>query len=112
MARNRSNEFPPEQQQLANWAKALGHPARIAILHTLAEKGSCICGDVVDALPLAQPTVSQHLRELKDAGLIKGEIDGSKSCYCIDQEQLKLFFATINHFKDQLKLEKPFNTCC
>ena len=112
MARNRSNEFPPDQQQLAAWAKALGHPARIAILQMLAEKGTCICGDVVEALPLAQPTVSQHLRELKDAGLIKGEIEGAKSCYCIDRENLLHLFAALSQFKETLNLDKPFNNCC
>ncbi len=112
MARNKSNEFPEELQQIAHWAKALGHPARIAILQTLAEKGTCICGDVVATLPLAQPTVSQHLRELKDAGLIKGEIEGSKSCYCIDQEQLKALFAAFASLKESLNLDQPFNSCC
>ncbi|MBU6325498.1 MAG: winged helix-turn-helix domain-containing protein [Bacteroidetes bacterium] len=112
MARNKSNEFPPDQQDLASWAKALGHPARIAILQTLAEKGTCICGDLVGVLPLAQPTVSQHLRELKDAGLIKGEIDGAKSCYCIDKENLMHLFAAMNKFKESLSLDKAFNNCC
>jgi ArsR family transcriptional regulator len=112
MARNKSNEFPPEQQQLALWAKALGHPARIAILQTLAEKGTCICGDVVEALPLAQPTVSQHLRELKDAGLIQGEIEGAKSCYCINQQQVQSMFDALESFKKSLDLERPLKTCC
>jgi ArsR family transcriptional regulator len=112
MALNKSNEFPAEQQQLATWAKALGHPARIAILQTLAEKGTCMCGDVVNTLPLAQPTVSQHLRELKDAGLIKGEIEGAKSCYCINQQQMKTMFSAIESFKESLNLEQALNSCC
>jgi DNA-binding transcriptional ArsR family regulator len=112
MARNKSNEFADELQQMAHWAKALGHPARIAILQTLAEKGTCICGDVVATLPLAQPTVSQHLRELKDAGLIQGEIEGSKSCYCIDQEQVKALFAAFASLKESLHLERTLNNCC
>lgn len=86
MAINKSAEFSVELVQLAELAKALSHPARIAILQTLAEKQMCICGEIVEVLPLAQATVSQHLKELKAAGLIKGEIEGKKSCYCIDWE--------------------------
>ncbi|HMU71074.1 MAG TPA: metalloregulator ArsR/SmtB family transcription factor [Chitinophagales bacterium] len=70
--------------QLADIAKALSHPARIAILKVLSD-GQCICGDIVDRLPLAQSTVSQHLKELKSAGLIKGEIDGPRVCYCLNE---------------------------
>lgn len=89
MAINKSAEFSAELVQLAELAKALSHPARIAILQTLAEKQMCICGEIVEILPLAQATVSQHLKELKSAGLIKGEIEGKKSCYCIDWEALE-----------------------
>ncbi len=70
-------------------AKALGHPARVAILRQLAEEGECICGQIVSALPLAQATVSQHLKVLKDAGLVQGEIDGPRVCYCINPEAVK-----------------------
>lgn len=73
-------EFEP----LAAACKALAHPARLAILQTLARRGSCICGEVVDVIPLSQATVSQHLKVLKDAGLITGSIDGPRSCYCIN----------------------------
>lgn len=76
-------------EQLAEMAKALGHPARVAILHQLAEEGECVCGQIVNALPLAQATVSQHLKVLKDAGLVQGEIDGPRVCYCLDPEGLK-----------------------
>lgn len=69
-------------------AKALAHPARIAILRFLARQSNCYCGQIVDELPLAQSTVSQHLAELKDAGLIRGTVDGVKSCYCLDQARL------------------------
>lgn len=89
MAINKKEEFSLELLQLAELAKALSHPARIAILQTLAEKQMCICGEIVEVLPLAQATVSQHLKELKAAGLIKGEIEGKKSCYCIDWEALE-----------------------
>lgn len=89
MAINKKEEFSAELVQLAELAKALSHPARIAILQTLAEKQMCICGEIVEVLPLAQATVSQHLKELKAAGLIKGEIEGKKSCYCIDWEALE-----------------------
>ncbi len=91
MAINKSAEFSEELVQLAEFAKALSHPARIAILQTLAEKQMCICGEIVEVLPLAQATVSQHLKELKNAGLIKGEIEGKKSCYCINWEALERF---------------------
>ena len=74
---------------LATRLKALGHPARIEILRVLAERGTCICGELVEVLPLAQSTVSQHLQVLKEAGLVRGEIDGPKSCYCLDQEVVR-----------------------
>ena len=73
-------------ETLANACKALSHPARLAILQTLARRGPCICGEIVDVMPLSQATVSQHLKILKDVGLIRGEIDGPRSCYCIDTE--------------------------
>lgn len=79
----------PADEQLAELAKALGHPARVAILRQLAEEGECICGQIVSALPLAQATVSQHLKVLKDAGLVQGEIDGPRVCYCINPEAVK-----------------------
>lgn len=89
MAINKSAEFSAELIQLAELAKALSHPARIAILQTLAQKQMCICGEIVEVLPLAQATVSQHLKELKAAGLIIGEVEGKKSCYCINWEVLE-----------------------
>lgn len=78
-------EFEP----LAAACKALSHPARLAILQTLARRGTCICGDIVDVMPLSQATVSQHLKVLKEAGLVKGTIDGPRSCYCVDKESLE-----------------------
>ena len=87
MGTTKTEEFTVKQNKIARYMKALGHPARIAILELLIKKQSCICGDIVDDLPLSQSTVSQHLKELKDAGLIKGDVDGVKVCYCIDEKE-------------------------
>lgn len=86
MGTTKKEEFTARQNRLAELAKAIGHPARIAILEYLSKSNSCVCGDIVDELPLSQSTVSQHLRELKNAGLIKGEIEGTSVCYCIDEK--------------------------
>ncbi|MDB5264160.1 MAG: ArsR family transcriptional regulator [Adhaeribacter sp.] len=75
-----------KEDRLATYAKALSHPARVAILKLLIQKQACICGDIVEELPLAQSTVSQHLKVLKEAGLIKGDTEGAKVCYCIDEK--------------------------
>jgi len=83
-------------EQLATLAKALGHPARVAILRQLAEQGECICGEIVSALPLAQATVSQHLKVLKDAGFVQGEIDGPRVCYCVNPDTVKRFLKLVN----------------
>ena len=77
--------YTEKDEQIALLAKALGHPARVAIIRLLFKKQTCICGDIVDELPLSQSTVSQHLKELKEAGLIQGEITGVKTCYCINE---------------------------
>ena len=77
--------------ELAAMCKALAHPARVAILELLIERDSCVCGDIVEVLPLAQSTVSEHLRVLKEAGFIRGEIDGPRVCYCADREALRAF---------------------
>ena len=86
MGLTKTEEFTKAQNDLAVLAKALGHPARIAILQFLIKSRSCVCGEIVDKLPLSQSTVSQHLKELKNAGLIKGDIDGPSVCYCIDDK--------------------------
>lgn len=86
MGLTKTSDYTKEEMQLAAWAKALAHPARIAILNHLIQTRECICGDLVDVLPLSQSTVSQHLKELKDAGLIKGNISGTSVCYCIDEK--------------------------
>jgi ArsR family transcriptional regulator len=82
-------DLSSEDQELATLSKALGHPARVAILRLLRRDGSCICGDIVDRLPLAQATVSQHLKVLKSAGLLDGEIDGPRVCYCAEPKALE-----------------------
>ncbi|MEO1450303.1 MAG: metalloregulator ArsR/SmtB family transcription factor [Bacteroidota bacterium] len=101
-ATNSKQKFAPHQRHLAQLAKALGHPARVAILEVLLKRKSCYCGDIVEELPLAQATVSQHLKVLKAAGLIEGTIDPRNSCYCINQKTWKeveayfrVFFAQI-----------------
>lgn len=76
-------------EELAALAKAIGHPARVQIIRILVRRTSCVCGDIVDELPLAQSTVSQHLKVLKEAGLIRGEVDGPRVCYCIEPRALR-----------------------
>lgn len=102
MAISRKEEFPDRDLTLAEWCKALSHPARIAILRTLASRGECICGDLVLDLPLAQSTVSQHLKALKTAKLIKGEIDGPRSKYCVDQKNFEKFMKALSEFSIRL----------
>ena len=95
MGVTKTNLFSDEQNAMAKMLKALGHPARISILEYLNSVNACICGDIVNELPLAQATISQHLRELKNAGLIKGNIEGNAICYCIDKkafDKIRLYF--------------------
>jgi ArsR family transcriptional regulator len=82
-------------EELASLSKALGHPARVKILRILVRRSTCICGDIVDELSLAQSTVSQHLKVLKDVGLIRGDVDGPRSCYCIEPRTLRRLRALI-----------------
>ena len=89
-------ENDPGEAELAVLAKALGHPHRVAILRCLIERQACICGQIVDLLPVAQSTVSQHLKKLKEAGWIHGEIEGPRTCYCINPNALKKFRALIH----------------
>lgn len=110
MGATKTDHFSNKQNEIAGIAKALGHPARIAIIEYLIKVNACICGDIVNELPLAQPTVSQHLKELKNAGLIKGSIEGNSICYCVDEktvEKLQHYFAQLS-----LKIEKKKSTCC
>ena len=111
MAFHKKEEFGKREQELAEFAKALSHPARIAILKVLAQRNECICGDIVEELPLAQSTVSQHLKELKNAGLIDGTIDGPRSCYCINWKAFEKFNTDMNSLFLRLK-EKNEKACC
>lgn len=86
MGLSKTKAFSERENRIADLAKALAHPARVAILDFLAKQNVCVCGDIVDQLPLSQSTVSQHLAELKRVGLIKGEIEGPRVCYCIDHD--------------------------
>ncbi|NJL75516.1 MAG: winged helix-turn-helix transcriptional regulator [Saprospiraceae bacterium] len=109
MGLTKSEAFSGLDNRVAKYAKALSHPARIAILKLLIQKQSCICGDIVEELPLSQSTVSQHLKELKEAGLIKGDIDGAKVCYCIDKQEWNIAATLLN----ELFVSYQANTeCC
>lgn len=110
MGATKTEHFTDKQNAIATLAKALAHPARVAIIDYLLKVDACICGDIVNELPLAQPTVSQHLKELKNAKLIKGEIEGNSVCYCIDQKALNQLLAYFNNITR--KLEKKKNNCC
>ena len=103
MGATKSHQFSVKENKLAKYAKALAHPARVAILKLLATKATCQCGDIVEELPLSQSTVSQHLKELKDAGLIQGEIEGAKVCYCIDPKGWKAAQAMLNGLFESYK---------
>jgi DNA-binding transcriptional ArsR family regulator len=108
MGATKSFEFSVKENRLAKYGKALSHPARISILKLLAQKQTCVCGDIVDELPLSQSTVSQHLKELKESGLIKGEIEGARVCYCIDEKEWRVAQAWLNGLFDSYKGV----TCC
>ena len=110
MGITKSEIFWPQQNQIATIAKAFGHPARVAILQHLFKINSCICGDLVAIIGLAQPTISQHLKELKNLGIIKGTVEGTSVCYCIDQEYWKETAALFNAFFGQQLNEK--GECC
>ncbi len=108
MGLTKTEIFTDEQNNIAQIAKALGHPARIAILQHLIKINSCICGDLVDEIGLAQPTISQHLKELKNIDIIKGNIEGTSVCYCINQEKWADIEALFTSFLSQ----KPNNSSC
>jgi DNA-binding transcriptional ArsR family regulator len=97
MAFSKKDEFTKDEIWLSDAAKALAHPARIKILHILTEMNSCMVGNIVDLLPLSQSTVSQHLKELKKAGFIDGNIDGPKVCYCVNNTNLTKFKTDLNN---------------
>ena len=106
MGATKKEHFTDKQNAIATLAKALGHPARLAIMEYLMKVDTCICGDIVNELPLAQPTVSQHLKELKNAGLIKGSIEGNAICYCIDEKALSKLQSYFTNISDKLKKKK------
>lgn len=108
MGTTKSEIFTKDQNEIALIAKAIGHPARIAILQYLLEKNACVCGDIVDEIGLAQATVSQHLKELKQAGLIKGDIEGRSICYCIDSAKWEIVKDVLFQFFDQ----EQNTSCC
>ncbi|MBP6385913.1 MAG: winged helix-turn-helix transcriptional regulator [Pseudarcicella sp.] len=110
MGASKTEHFTDQQNQMATIFKALGHPARVAILEYLLKVDNCICGDIVDSLPLAQPTVSQHLRELKNANIIKGNIEGNAVCYCINEAIFEILMQYFSHIKKGITNKK--NTCC
>jgi ArsR family transcriptional regulator, arsenate/arsenite/antimonite-responsive transcriptional repressor len=110
MGATKTDLFTQEQNEISSLLKAIAHPARIAILEYLIKVDVCICGDIVNELPLAQPTISQHLKELKTAGLIKGSIEGTAICYCVDKTtvaRIQTYFSRIS-----IQLENKDNKCC
>jgi len=110
MGTTKTDDFSSHENEMAQLFKALAHPARIAIVEYLLSVDTCICGDIVDHLPLAQPTVSQHLKELKNAGLIKGNIEGNAICYCIDENVIKKIREYFTSISNKLILKN--NNCC
>ncbi|MBK7762503.1 MAG: winged helix-turn-helix transcriptional regulator [Bacteroidetes bacterium] len=108
MGATKTEFYTAAQNEIALIAKALGHPARIAIIEYLLKVDTCICGDIVNELPLAQPTISQHLKELKNCGIIKGNIEGTAICYCIDEKVLTHFIAYFSTAANTLQQKK----CC
>lgn len=107
----KSENFDQDLQELAAFAKVISHPARLAILQYLAETKTCISGDITDFIPLSRTTVSQHLKELRDAGLIKGEIDGLKINYCLCDTEISKFKARFNQFFDKIEIGKIACDC-
>lgn len=108
MGATKTDHFTDQQNKIALIAKALGHPARIAIIEYLLKVNTCICGDIVNELPLAQATVSQHLKELKNASLIKGSIEGTAICYCIDENT----FGVLKDYFSNIILTATNQKCC
>ena len=110
MGATKTEQFTQRQNEIAGIMKALAHPARIAIIDYLIKVDACICGDIVNELPLAQATVSQHLKELKTAGLIQGNIEGNAICYCINE----VTFYKFQNYLTQVfgKIEKNKKRCC
>lgn len=110
MGASKSDHFTEEQNEISILFKALGHPARIAIIQHILSTKSCICGDLVEKFPLSQATISQHLKELKYANIIQGTIEGNSICYCLNPQTLEKLNQVINHFIDSEKCKGT--QCC
>jgi len=110
MGITKSEIFTTDQNEIATFAKVFGHPARVAILQHLFKINACVCGDLVSIIGLAQPTISQHLKELKNLGLIKGTIEGTSVCYCIDKDNWLKMKSIMQTFLDQDYIKTT--TCC
>ena len=111
MGISKTELFNADQNELAQIAKTLAHPARIAILQFLAKQNTCICNDIVEEIGLAQATISQHLKELKQAGLVQGNIEGAGICYCINHDVWTNYKGKLNQFFDTIQpIEK--GKCC
>lgn len=110
MGATKTEIFTDQQNQMAQMAKALGHPARIAIIQHLLQQDSCICGDLVQEIGLAQPTISQHLKALKTARLIKGRVEGTSTCYCLDFENWDLMKNLLSPLLN--RDANSFKNCC
>lgn len=108
MGITKSEIFTSNHNEIALLSKALGHPARVAIIDYLLSIKSCVCGDIVNKIPLAQATISQHLKALKEAGLIKGEIEGRNVCYCINEEN----WTKLQHYFNEIVLKIEGGDCC
>jgi ArsR family transcriptional regulator len=108
----KADHFATELSTLADQAKALAHPARLAIIQLLAARSACVCGEIVDDLPLAQSTVSRHLKVLKEAGLVQGTIDGPSVCYCLDEEAVHALRNRFADFFARLDPLAPSDDCC
>ena len=110
MGASKSESFSADHNEMATLFKALSHPARVAIVDYLLSVDTCICGDIVNELPLSQSTVSQHLKELKEAGLIKGDIEGASVCYCIDEKEWTKAKTQLNQLFEKLYINT--GKCC
>ena len=110
MGSSKTEKFTEEQNKIALFAKVFGHPARVAILQHLIKINACICGDLVNEIGLAQPTISQHLKELKHLGLIKGNVEGTSVCYCIHAENWIAMKTVMTEFLNQDLTESQ--DCC
>lgn len=110
MGTSKTEEFTAIDNKMAKYAKAFAHPARVTILKLLAKRNGCMCGDIVNELPLSQSTVSQHLKELKESGLVQGDVEGAKVCYCIDPKEWHTAKKMLNSIFDSYV--EPKDNCC